>query len=128
MKDQIELSAENLWSEISGRLREALNDGTYGKWFGGVESLEREGETLVLTVPDELSRDWIHRHFRGLVNAAVRDITGESHPLELRVAGEDEPESENGSRQDGVLPMVQRPPGRGLRAAASRRSTRSTPS
>ena len=86
MKDQIELSAENLWSEISGRLREALNDGTYGKWFGGVESLEREGETLVLTVPDELSRDWIHRHFRGLLNAAVRDITGESHPLELRVA------------------------------------------
>jgi chromosomal replication initiator protein len=107
VKDQIELSAENLWSEISGRLREALNDGTYGKWFGDVRSLEREGETLVLTVPDELSRDWIHRHFRGLLNAAVRDITGESHPLELRVA---EPGLEHGAQDDGVLPMVQRLP------------------
>ncbi len=112
MKDQIELSAENLWSEISGRLQEALNDGTYGKWFGGVESLEREGEALVLTVPDELSRDWIHRHFRGLINAAVRDVTGESHPLELRVADEAEPALEHGSRPDGVLPLVQRLPGR----------------
>jgi chromosomal replication initiator protein len=112
VKDQIELSAEDLWSEISGRLREALNDGTYGKWFGGVESLEREGETIVLTVPDELSRDWIHRHFRGLLNAAVRDITGESHPLELRVAGAGEPGLEHGSKGDGVLPMVQRIPTR----------------
>ena len=112
MKDQIELSAENLWSEISGRLQEALNDATYGKWFGGVRSLELEGETLVLTVPDALSRDWIHRHFRGLLNAAVRDITGQSHALELRVADEGEPEQENGSRSDGVLPMVQRLPTR----------------
>jgi chromosomal replication initiator protein len=106
VKDQIELSAENLWGEISGRLREALNDGTYGKWFGDVRSLELDGETLVLTVPDELSRDWIHRHFRGLLNAAVRDITGESRPLELRVAEVDDPEG--GSQTDGVLPMVQR--------------------
>ena len=112
VNDQIELSAENLWSEISGRLREALNDGTYGKWFGGVRSLEREGETLILTVPDELSRDWIHRHFRGLLNAAVRDITGESHPLELRVADGNESGEEHGSRHDGVLPMVQRIPSR----------------
>jgi chromosomal replication initiator protein len=112
VKDQTELSAANLWSEISGRLREALNDGTYGKWFGGVERLDREGETLILTVPDEMSRDWIHRHFRGLLDAAVRDITGESRPLELRVASEAEPDPENGSRSGGVLPMVQRIPSR----------------
>jgi chromosomal replication initiator protein len=105
----IELSAVTLWSDISGRLREALNDSTYDKWFGGVESLELEGDTMVLTVPDEVSRDWIHRHFRGLLNAAVRDVTGESHPLELRVA---ESAPENGSRSDSVLPMVQRIPTR----------------
>ena len=110
LKDQIELSAENLWGEISGRLQEALNDGTYSKWFGAVRSLEREGETLVLIVPDEPSRDWIHRHFRGLLNAAVRDVTGESHPLELRVAEVDEPERR--SPQDGGLPVDQRLPGR----------------
>jgi chromosomal replication initiator protein len=108
VKDQIELSAENLWSEISGRLQEALNDGTYAKWFGGVRSLEREGDVLVLSVPDELSRDWIDRHFRNLLDAAVRDITGESHPLELRVAAETEPALERNAETDGVIPIVQR--------------------
>jgi len=108
----MELSAENLWREISGRLREALNDSTYGKWFDGVHGLEFEGETLVLTVPDELSRDWIHRHFRGLLNAAVREFTGESRPLELRVAAEDAPAPEHGARHDALVPMVQRIPSR----------------
>jgi chromosomal replication initiator protein len=112
VKDQIELSAETLWSEISGRLREALNEGTYGKWFGDVRGLELEDEAIILTVPDELSRDWIHRHFRGLLNAAVRDITGESHPLELRVADVSEPGRGNGSIEDALLPVLQRIPTR----------------
>ncbi|MGH3007934.1 MAG: chromosomal replication initiator protein DnaA [Gaiellaceae bacterium] len=112
MEHQIELSAENLWSEISGRLREALNDRTYGKWFGDVHSLELEGATLVLTVPNELSRDWIEGHFRGLLAAAVRDIVGDDRPLELRVADTIGAEVESGGRQDGVVPMVQRLPGR----------------
>jgi chromosomal replication initiator protein len=108
VEHQIELSAESLWSEISGRLREALNDGTYGKWFGDVHSLELEGETLVLSVPSESVRDWIDGHFRDLLSAAVRDITGVEHPLELRVAAGAAPDVERGVRGEGVVPMVQR--------------------
>jgi chromosomal replication initiator protein len=111
VEHQIELSAENLWSEISERLREALNDRTYAKWFGDVHSLEVEGETIVLTVPNELARDWIEGHFRGLLTAAVRDIAGD-RPLELRIPASGEAGEEHGARQDAVVPMVQRLPQR----------------
>ena len=30
VEDQIELTAESLWRDVSGRLRSALNDTTYG--------------------------------------------------------------------------------------------------
>ena len=73
VEHQVKLSAENLWEEISGRLREALSDGTYNKWFGDVHELALEGDTLVLTVPSEFTRDWIEGHFLGLIGAAVRD-------------------------------------------------------
>src|SRR5882757_6221080 len=86
VEHQVELSAENLWEEISGRLREALSDGTYSKWFGDVHELSLDGETLVLSVPSEFTRDWIEGHFLGLIGAAVRDTVGIEHPLELRVA------------------------------------------
>jgi chromosomal replication initiator protein len=108
VEHQIELSAESLWSEISGRLREALNDGTYGKWFGDVHTAELEGETLVITVPSESARDWIDGHFRGLLGAAVRDIVGVEHPLELRVAADANGGEERRVEGDGVVPMVQR--------------------
>jgi chromosomal replication initiator protein len=108
VEHQIELSAESLWSEISGRLREALNDGTYGKWFGDVHTAELEGETLVITVPSESARDWIDGHFRGLLGAAVRDIVGVEHPLELRVAADANGGEERRVDGDGVVPMVQR--------------------
>src|SRR5215471_6094074 len=45
VEHQLELSTEDLWEEISGRLKEALSDGTYAKWFGDVHTLELEGET-----------------------------------------------------------------------------------
>jgi chromosomal replication initiator protein len=94
VEHQIELTAEGLWSEISRRLREALNDATYGTWFGEVSGLELDGETLVLSVPNEFTRDWIEGHFRGLIGAAVRDIVGGERPLELRVTGtEDDADS-----------------------------------
>jgi chromosomal replication initiator protein len=109
VEHQVELSAEALWSEISGRLREALDGGTYGKWFGETGGLELDGETLVLTVPNEFTRDWIERNFRGLIGAAVRDVVGGERRLELRVGGS--------SREDAavvapVVPVVQRLPAR----------------
>ena len=90
MEHQIELTAESLWSEISGRLRGALNDTTYSTWFGEVSGLELDGDTLVLGVPNDFTRDWIEGHFRGLIGAAVRDILGVERPLELRVSDEEE--------------------------------------
>jgi chromosomal replication initiator protein len=112
VEHQVELSTENLWEEISGRLKEALSDGTYSKWFGDVHELVLEGDTLVLTVPSEFTRDWIEGHFLGLIGAAVRDIVGIERPIELKVADAGEGSTEGAAGSEGVVPMVQRPQGR----------------
>jgi chromosomal replication initiator protein len=85
VEHQVELSAENLWEEISGRLKEALSDGTYSKWFGDVHGLELDEDTLVIIVPSEFARDWIESNFLGLIGAAVRDILGGDRALEFQV-------------------------------------------
>jgi chromosomal replication initiator protein len=86
VEHQIELTAESLWSEVAGRLRGSLNDTTYGTWFGEVTGLELSNDCFVLGVPNDFTRDWIEGHFRGLIGAAIRDVTGAERPLELRVA------------------------------------------
>jgi chromosomal replication initiator protein len=86
VEHQIELTAESLWGEVAGRLRGALNDTTYGTWFGQARGLELDGDRFVLAVPNDFTRDWIEGHFLGLIGAAIRDVTGEERPIELRVA------------------------------------------
>jgi chromosomal replication initiator protein len=71
------------WNRISDRLRETLNAGTYGKWFGQAEALEERGDRLVVGVPNEFTKTWIEGHFSSLLDAAAAE-----HDLvvELRVA------------------------------------------
>jgi len=117
MEHQIELTAESLWSEVAGRLRGSLNDTTYGTWFGEVTGLELSDACFVLGVPNDFTRDWIEGHFRGLIGAAIRDVTGADRPIELRVTAGATP-AVPGLEDDGdetVAPapvVIERIPGR----------------
>ena len=88
---QQELTAESLWTEVSGRLQGALNDTTYGTWFGDVSSRELTDEAFVLSVPNDFTRDWIEGHFLDLIGAAVRDAAGSERKIQLAVEQEVEP-------------------------------------
>jgi chromosomal replication initiator protein len=76
---------DTLWTEVSGRLREALNESTYRTWFGEAEGTELDGDVFVLSTPNDFTREWIENHFRGLVEAAVRDTLGEDRRVEIVV-------------------------------------------
>jgi chromosomal replication initiator protein len=107
VEEQIELTAESLWSEVAGRLRGALNDTTYGTWFGEAAGLELSHERFVLAVPNDFTRNWIEGHFLDLIGAAIRDVTGADRPVELRIV-----ESGTAPAADGgaspVVPVVER--------------------
>jgi chromosomal replication initiator protein len=85
VEQDIELTAEDLWNDVSSRLREALNDTTYSTWFGEVDGEELDGERLVLAVPNDFTRHWIEGHFLDLIRATVRDIAGGERQVAFRV-------------------------------------------
>ena len=78
-----ERTSSSSWESISDKLRDALNAGTYGKWFGSANALEETDEVLVVGVPNEFTKSWIESHFGSLLGAAAAE-----HDLvvELRVA------------------------------------------
>src|SRR5437763_1305690 len=81
----IELTAEGVWNEISGRLREALNENTFSTWFSEVGARSITDDELVLTVPNNFTREWIEGHFLGLIGAAIAEIDSE-RSIRLEVA------------------------------------------
>src|SRR5438874_3258789 len=92
VEPSIELTAESLWSEVSSRLRGALNETTYRTWFDHVEGLHLGDDEFVLSVPNDFTRDWIEGHFLGLIRAAVGDSTGRERRVKLAIVELEEEE------------------------------------
>jgi len=88
VKPAQELSAGGLWADVSARLKDALNDGTFHTWFSEAEAERLDDETFVVKVPNDFTRSWIEGHFLGLLQAAVRDSLGADRAV--RVAVDDE--------------------------------------
>jgi chromosomal replication initiator protein len=104
VEPSIELTAEGLWSEVSGRLRGALNETTYRTWFDHVQGLELSDDEFVLAVPNDFTRDWIEGHFIGLISAAVGDATGHERGIQLAVAetGSEQAEAPETHRREPI--------------------------
>jgi chromosomal replication initiator protein len=105
VEDQIELTAESLWSDVSGRLRSALNNTTYETWFTHTAGLELGESRFVLAVPNDFTRDWIEGHFLELIGAAVRDITGVDRAITLQVLPIDTAAAPSTTAQPHVAPV-----------------------
>ena len=88
MEHQIELTAENLWEEVSSRLKGALNEATFESWFGSAEGIALTDDAFTLSVPNDFTREWIEGHFLGLIRAAVKDATGHERRIHLSVRDE----------------------------------------
>jgi chromosomal replication initiator protein len=85
VEGHIELAADDLWNDVSARLRDALNDTTYSTWFGEVEGAELSDSSFVMAVPNDFTREWIEGHFLDLVRAAVRDASGGERSIVFQV-------------------------------------------
>ena len=85
MQHATEPTAERLWDDVSGRLREALNETTYATWFGDVTAGELADDTFSLVVPNDFTREWIEGHFLGFVKAAARDALSRDVRVTLTV-------------------------------------------
>jgi chromosomal replication initiator protein len=80
-----ELSAEGLWTEVSARLRETLNESTYNMGFTGARPGQLDGGSFVLFVPNDFTREWIESHVLGLLESAVRDVLGGEREVQVVV-------------------------------------------
>jgi chromosomal replication initiator protein len=80
-----ELTAESLWTDVSARLRGALNEKTFRNWFSEVGAAGIDEDTFVLAVPNDFTREWIEGRFAELIRAAIKDATGGERRLSFVV-------------------------------------------
>jgi len=78
-------SAADLWRAGSSALRAQLAEATWNTWFRDVRPLRRDGDVLVLAVPNAIARERIRSSYCGLLADLLHDATGEGLSVDLVV-------------------------------------------
>lgn len=64
----------NVWNDILARVETKVNRHSYYTWFKPTSFVEENGQELTVRVPNVLFRDWLTKHYAGVINEAVSEI------------------------------------------------------
>jgi chromosomal replication initiator protein len=79
--ENMDLSAETIWGATLAQLRSKLSTETYNLWFAPLRASVRDGDRLILEVPNEFCEIWLTDNYIGLLQEVVETASG----LKLRI-------------------------------------------
>ena len=62
-----------LWNEVSKVIKESISVNSFNTWLSAVHPIrfENNGKTLVLGVPNELTRSWIQKNYQNIIASEI---------------------------------------------------------
>lgn len=68
------MPAANIWDEILARIETKVNGHSFHTWFRPTSFLADDGRTVSVRVPNVLFRDWLTKHYSGLIAEAMKEV------------------------------------------------------
>jgi chromosomal replication initiator protein len=66
--------AANIWDEILSRVQAKVNRHSFYTWFKPTAFVVDDGRRLTVRVPNALFKDWITKHYSGVIAEALEEI------------------------------------------------------
>src|SRR6202011_12458 len=66
--------AANIWDEILTRVQAKVNRHSFYTWFKPTSFVADDGVSLTVRVPNALLKDWITKHYSGVIGEALVDV------------------------------------------------------
>ncbi|HEV3217945.1 MAG TPA: chromosomal replication initiator protein DnaA [Vicinamibacterales bacterium] len=66
--------ASNIWDEILGRVQAKVNRHSFYTWFKPTSFLADDGVSVTVRVPNALFKDWITKHYSGVIDEALAEV------------------------------------------------------
>ena len=68
------MMASNIWEEILSRVQAKVNRHSFYTWFKPTSFVADDGRTVTVRVPNGLFKDWITKHYSGVIAEALDEV------------------------------------------------------
>jgi len=66
--------ASNIWEDILSRVQAKVNRHSFYTWFKPTAFVADDGQTVTVRVPNALFKDWITKHYSGVIAEALGEV------------------------------------------------------
>jgi chromosomal replication initiator protein len=112
--------ASNIWDEILSRVQAKVNRHSFYTWFKPTSFVAFDGRSVTVRVPNALFKDWITKHYSGVIAEALAEVSRPDALIKFVVTGSAEAEAPPppvpapDAAIDEILPPITRTPAAGL--------------
>ena len=78
----------NVWNQVLSRIETKVNRHSFYTWFRPTTFVEDSGELVTIRVPNDLFRDWLTKHYAGIISEAVTEVQREGMQVAFVIDGE----------------------------------------
>jgi chromosomal replication initiator protein len=86
---------EHTWSQIQAELRRAVTDSTYHLWLAPLRARQLDGDTLLVSAPDEI-RTWVADRFSRVLQTCAASVLGPATTVSVVAPGAVAPSTDAG--------------------------------
>jgi chromosomal replication initiator protein len=85
--------ASNIWEEILSRVQAKVNRHSFYTWFKPTSFVADNGSVVTVRVPNALFKDWITKHYSGVIAEALEEVRRKDAIVRFVASGTPEAES-----------------------------------
>ncbi len=75
-----------LWSVILAEISKEISKPSFETWFTSTRPVSLKDQCLVVAVPNDFTREWLHSKYRDIVIKKMKEITSQNYDLQFIVA------------------------------------------
>jgi chromosomal replication initiator protein len=96
------MSTENLWDRTLGRIESKVNKHSFYTWFKPTAFVAVRGSQLIVRVPNPVFRDWLNKHYAGVIRETLTEIAHAAFTVEFVTEDAPLPEAPQGVTQEEI--------------------------
>src|SRR5678815_3538760 len=99
--------ASNIWDEILSRVQAKVNRHSFYTWFKPTSFVADDGRAVTVRVPNALFKDWITKHYSGVIAEALDEIERSNALVQFVATGTLEPEAAPAPLPDASTEVIE---------------------